>query len=603
MEKHAGFKGVRQVKYPGEDMILEFGSKSRYGKIVLEEETGKFRFHPDLVVQAKFDLLTDYTPDTVTISAAEGVIDPGLDAIINTATNTEAGVMSSTLFTQLGEAYSLVGNVALLDQSNTFLETQFVDDGLGFGTEIRKGNIALTEGSEKYIIEKVPVGTHYAFTNRKESGGNTRYFFDTATLIAGDHISFSQPSPAVWQIDANVSTIGTNLSNTSTINSVTIISSTGTDTTVAAATTSQAGVLSAADKKNIDEAALTTTTNLFTEEQTFGNMSGPTVVQIKDADIKITNGSGYEGTITVVSAGSPPNVNLDFNGNIVWHAGNFDPSSKVNKTGDIMTGSLVMDGASVHLWRNSLYMRPEYQQGVNNDESGPKLGSVGGGSTHADDYFYLQYFNSGGGYESQKLRVNRDSVELQGRNDGWYIGNNKIWNTGNFDPSSKEDDLGNPSTDGYVLSSTAAGVRSWVAQGGSGSTDISITHNSSNVSVNSSTGSNGTINASSSTAAGVMTSADFIKLDSIENGAQVNTVDSVNGQTGTVNLSATDVSAEPDMGNPSTNGQLLSSQTDGTRSWVTESSIDAGRVDGYNVEVVSSLPSTPDSNTIYFVTV
>jgi len=28
--------------------------------------------------------------------------------------------------------------------------------------------------------------------------------------------------------------------------------------------------------------------------------------------------------------------------------------------------------------------------------------------------------------------------------------------------SEKEDDLGNPATDGYVLSSTAAGVRSWI---------------------------------------------------------------------------------------------------------------------------------------------
>lgn len=34
--------------------------------------------------------------------------------------------------------------------------------------------------------------------------------------------------------------------------------------------------------------------------------------------------------------------------------------------------------------------------------------------------------------------------------------------------ATKEDDLGNPSTDGYILSSTAAGVRSWVAQGGGG---------------------------------------------------------------------------------------------------------------------------------------
>jgi len=136
----------------------------------------------------------------------------------------------------------------------------------------------------------------------------------------------------------------TDLGNTTTAVDVTITSSTGADTTLAAATTSQAGVLSAADKENIDEAALTTTTNLFTEEQTFGNTSGPNLVQIEDNNIKITNGGGYEGTITVVPAGSSPNVDLDFNGNIVWHEGNLDPNNisgdlnvdgNINATGEI----------------------------------------------------------------------------------------------------------------------------------------------------------------------------------------------------------------------------------------------------------------------------
>jgi len=41
---------------------------------------------------------------------------------------------------------------------------------------------------------------------------------------------------------------------------------------------------------------------------------------------------------------------------------------------------------------------------------------------------------------------------------------NPVWHSGNFDPDSKEDALGNPSTSGYVLSSDTAGVRSWVPQ-------------------------------------------------------------------------------------------------------------------------------------------
>ena len=66
-------------------------------------------------------------------------------------------------------------------------------------------------------------------------------------------------------------------------------------------------------------------------------------------------------------------------------------------------------------------------------------------------------------------------------------------------------------------------------------TDISITHNASDVVVNSSDGTDGTINAASTTTAGVMTSADKTKLDGIATGATANTgtVTSVSG-TGTV---------------------------------------------------------------------
>lgn len=53
-------------------------------------------------------------------------------------------------------------------------------------------------------------------------------------------------------------------------------------------------------------------------------------------------------------------------------------------------------------------------------------------------------------------------------------------------------------------------------------TNISITHNASNISVNSSDGTNGTVNAATTSLAGVMTSADKTKLDGIATGAEVN---------------------------------------------------------------------------------
>ena len=58
-------------------------------------------------------------------------------------------------------------------------------------------------------------------------------------------------------------------------------------------------------------------------------------------------------------------------------------------------------------------------------------------------------------------------------------------------------------------------------QGGAGSTDISITPTSTNVAVNSSTGTDGTIDAANGTDAGVMTAAMYTKLNGIEAGADV----------------------------------------------------------------------------------
>ena len=66
-------------------------------------------------------------------------------------------------------------------------------------------------------------------------------------------------------------------------------------------------------------------------------------------------------------------------------------------------------------------------------------------------------------------------------------------------------------------------------------TNITTTHNATNVVVNSSDGTNGTINAATTTLAGVMSNTDKIKLDGITTGATANTgtVTSVTG-TGTV---------------------------------------------------------------------
>lgn len=87
---------------------------------------------------------------------------------------------------------------------------------------------------------------------------------------------------------------------------------------------------------------------------------------------------------------------------------------------------------------------------------------------------------------------------------------------------SKEDGLGNPAVDGYVLTSTAAGVRRWVAMtGGGGATNLGYTASPTDGTVTSDTGTDATIPAGSETNASLMLPADKTKLNGVGVGAQV----------------------------------------------------------------------------------
>ena len=95
--------------------------------------------------------------------------------------------------------------------------------------------------------------------------------------------------------------------------------------------------------------------------------------------------------------------------------------------------------------------------------------------------------------------------------------------------------LGTDTTGNYVAGATAGTGISISGSAGEGwsptitntapnvTTDITTTHNTTNVVVNSSDGTDGTINGATQTLAGVMTAADKVKLDSITTGATANT--------------------------------------------------------------------------------
>lgn len=73
-----------------------------------------------------------------------------------------------------------------------------------------------------------------------------------------------------------------------------------------------------------------------------------------------------------------------------------------------------------------------------------------------------------------------------------------------------------------------------------GATNLSTAATANDVTVASDTGDDATIQGASGTNAGVMTSADYTKLDGVEDGAEVNTVDSVFGRTGAISSSTGD---------------------------------------------------------------
>ena len=126
----------------------------------------------------------------------------------------------------------------------------------------------------------------------------------------------------------------------------------------------------------------------------------------------------------------------------------------VNLTGDKMTGGLEFEMSTPFV---------ELQDTVTGAEAGTKLVRYSGA-------FEIQQLDSSGNFVLAPFIIqDGNSWPLVGKTDNtWTINNNVIWHAGNFNPDDKEDALGNPTVDGYILSSDIAGNRSWIAMTGGG---------------------------------------------------------------------------------------------------------------------------------------
>lgn len=98
------------------------------------------------------------------------------------------------------------------------------------------------------------------------------------------------------------------------------------------------------------------------------------------------------------------------------------------------------------------------------------------------------------------------------------------------------------SDDAYIAVGTASASDWEISNDGAGSGSTNLSWTASTSTVASSTGTDATLTNADATYAGLMSSADKIKLDGIDPLAEVNAVDSVNAQTGTVVLDADDIS-------------------------------------------------------------
>jgi hypothetical protein len=98
------------------------------------------------------------------------------------------------------------------------------------------------------------------------------------------------------------------------------------------------------------------------------------------------------------------------------------------------------------------------------------------------------------------------------------------------------------SDDAYIAVGTASASDWEISNDGAGSGSTNLSWTASTSTVASSTGTDATLTNADATYAGLMSSADKIKLDGIDPLAEVNAVDSVNSQTGVVVLDADDIS-------------------------------------------------------------
>lgn len=218
----------------------------------------------DAAARAKLNAAGGATNLTSSVSATTATVlsDTGTDATIPAATTTEAGVMTATDKSKLnGIAAGATANAtdAQLRDRATHTGSQAISTVTGLQTSLNsKANTAdlssvATSGSYDDLTDQPTIPTALGTLSDVSTAGAT-----TGQVLKYDGSGWS---PAEDDTSSGGPGGATNLTSSANTTSVTVLSDTGTDATIAAATISVAGVMTAADKTKLNGIATGATAN------------------------------------------------------------------------------------------------------------------------------------------------------------------------------------------------------------------------------------------------------------------------------------------------------------------------------------------------------
>jgi hypothetical protein len=372
------------------------------------------------------------------------------------------------------------------------------------------GNLALGDVTPTYVEILIDTGTDVVIPAATSTDAGVMAAADKAKLDAiepGAEVNLTAEE-IVDLLDIELGSdswrLGTNLSFTRDATTVTVISDLGADATLPAATTLLAGVLSAADKAKLDGIESGATADMDGSEivAAINAALGSTAWQNADPGSSQTNPSVRVATtanITIATDLNPGDVLDDatlVDGDLVLVKNQTNPE----ENGIIVVGTVPARHPDFDTFDDYVGIIVTVQEGTVNADTVWLCTSDAGGTIDTDPITFVETEIT-----PTNLSMDRDATQVE---------INSSTGSGTVIPAA---------TGSLAGAMTAADKTKLDALDVDGNTDITIEHNAANVDVvPSGSGTPGTINAVTGSLAGVMTPAMFLKLDGIEEGAQVN---------------------------------------------------------------------------------